>query len=77
MYKRLLKIKATELDQQIARLQTGIDMLHSTTTSAAQLKETLEKEQIVVEEKKAATEKLLEQLSVARAKAEEQVCIQM
>jgi hypothetical protein len=48
-------------------------MLHSTTISAAQLKETLQQEQVVVEEKKAATEKLLEQLSVARAKAEEQV----
>lgn len=73
MYKRLVTIKATELDQQIARLQMGIDMLHSTTTNAATLKATLEKEQIVVEEKKAATEKLLEQLGVARAKAEEQV----
>ena len=51
-------------------------MLHSTTTSAAQLKETLQKEQVVVEEKQAATEKLLEQLSVARAKAEEQVHLQ-
>ncbi len=47
-------------------------MLHSTTVAAASLKETLEQEQIVVEEKKAATEKLLEQLSVARARAEDQ-----
>ncbi|CAM9512785.1 unnamed protein product, partial [Scytosiphon promiscuus] len=71
-YKFLLDQKRTEVQRQIDRLDVGLSTLRKTAADVAELQVDLTHTMVKVEEKKAATEVLLEEMGVQRAGAEKQ-----
>ena len=71
-YQSLLAEKVEASTNAITRLDTGLTTLQKTASDVASLKEDLSVKMVQVEEKKAATEALLEQMGKERGEAEQQ-----
>ncbi|CAM9107555.1 unnamed protein product [Discosporangium mesarthrocarpum] len=71
-YKFLLDQKRSEVQRQIDRLDVGLSTLRKTAADVAELQVDLKHTMVKVEEKKAATGVLLEEMGVQRAGAEKQ-----
>ena len=71
-YKHLLGEKKRLVGEQIKRLDTGLSTLRKTAQDVAELQIDLNHTMVKVEEKKKATDNLLEQMGKQRAEAEEQ-----
>ncbi|CAN0055637.1 unnamed protein product [Heterosigma akashiwo] len=71
-YKFLLDAKRTDVQRQIDRLDVGLSTLRKTAADVAELQEDLKVTMVKVEEKKEATEELLQEMGVQRADAEVQ-----
>lgn len=69
-YKKLLSEQRVHARGQVLRLQNGLDVLRRTSVKVADLQEDLKVTLANVEEKKAASEILMEQIGVQRADAE-------
>ncbi|GBG27447.1 Dynein heavy chain 17, axonemal [Hondaea fermentalgiana] len=69
-YKKLLGEQREHAHGQVERLQNGLDVLRRTSVKVADLQEDLKVTLANVEEKKAASEILMEQIGVQRADAE-------
>ncbi|KAI8473051.1 MAG: flagellar outer dynein arm heavy chain beta [Monoraphidium minutum] len=67
LYKELLARKRRELRAAIERLQNGVEKIAQASAQVADLQAALKQEQIIVEEKKAATDELI--VSIGREKA--------
>ncbi|GBF97683.1 flagellar outer dynein arm heavy chain beta [Raphidocelis subcapitata] len=67
LYKDLLARKRRELRAAIERLQNGVEKIAQASAQVADLQAALKQEQIIVEEKKAATDELI--VSIGREKA--------
>lgn len=74
-YKMFLKSKRNEADQSINRLLKGLTTLQETTVKVEGLREDLRQKMIVVEEKKAAADILVDQVLKASAIADEEARI--
>mmetsp|Transcript_10755 Transcript_10755/g.40251 ORF Transcript_10755/g.40251 Transcript_10755/m.40251 type:complete len:4525 (-) Transcript_10755:51-13625(-) len=72
LYKSLLRANLSENEQQINRLQGGIDKLESTTSQVSELEQVLVGQQKVVAEKKKETEEMLEIVGKDKAIVEEE-----
>jgi dynein heavy chain len=72
LYKQLLSDKRWDLIEKIGRLSRGLRKLRESSTNVAQLQELLKDEQVLVEEKQAATEELVKRVTKDRAIVEEQ-----
>eukprot|EP00736_Rhodelphis_marinus_P010572 Rmarinus@m.9666 len=75
LYKKLLATKRGEIADLKERLVNGLEKLEATESQVAELQENLKQDQIVVEEKKAATDELLQQVGKEQAEAEKQQAI--
>jgi dynein heavy chain len=71
-YKGLLQKKREESSAQIDRLDVGLSTLRKTAADVAELQVDLQHTMVKVEEKKKATDALIEQMGKQRAAAEEQ-----
>jgi dynein heavy chain len=71
-YKSLLSLRRTEMFASIKRLDTGLQTLMRTNQDVEQLQEYLKEKKKEVEAKKAATDKLLEEMGKQRSEAEAQ-----
>lgn len=74
-YKSLLKSRRDEMFANIKRLETGLDTLMRTNKDVEELQEFLKEKKKEVEAKKAATDKLLEEMGKQRSEAEAQQAI--
>ena len=72
LYKRMLGERRALVGQQIERLQTGLSTLQRTSKDVKQLQDDLAVTMVKVEEKKAATDALLEQMGKQRGEAQQQ-----
>jgi dynein heavy chain, axonemal len=71
-YKFLLDQKRTEVQRQVDRLDVGLSTLRKTAADVAELQIDLKHTMVKVEEKKAATEELLAEMSVQTEDAQKQ-----
>merc|ERR1719230_1414483 len=71
-YKFLLTQKRTDVQRQIDRLDVGLSTLRKTAADVAELQVDLKHTMVKVEEKKSATDALLEEMGVQRAGAEKE-----
>lgn len=71
-FKRLLADKRHELNGQVRRLDVGLSTLQKTADQVAGLQEELKSTMVRVEERRAATEELLEEMGRQRGEAEKQ-----
>ena len=67
LYKQLLDLKRADLKAQRERLENGVEKIASASAQVADLQTNLKQEQIIVEEKKAATDVLI--ISIGQEKA--------
>lgn len=71
-FKRLLADKRRELDGQVRRLDVGLSTLQKTAEQVAGLQEELKSTMVRVDERRTATEDLLEEMGRQRGEAEKQ-----
>eukprot|EP00742_Colponemidia_sp_Colp-10_P004139 GILJ01004417.1.p1 GENE.GILJ01004417.1~~GILJ01004417.1.p1 ORF type:complete len:2854 (+),score=646.67 GILJ01004417.1:919-8562(+) len=74
-YKKLLANKRDKIQKQISRLETGLSTLQNTKNKVEELKLDLQLKLVQVQEKKVATDELIEQMGKASAVAEEEAKI--
>ena len=72
-FKTLLKQKRSGLERNIERLRQGLDILNQTQSKVENLKKDLDIKLVEVEEKKNDTEKLIAQVTVAKASADKEM----
>ncbi|KAK9843805.1 hypothetical protein WJX81_007069 [Elliptochloris bilobata] len=70
LYKSLLAQKRAELRGEKERLESGVDKIQKASAQVADLQVMLQQEQVVVEEKKAATQQLIESIGKEKAVAD-------
>jgi len=70
LYRKLLQEQRIHAHEQVERLQSGLEVLRKTSMNVKELKEDLNVTLANVEEKKVASEILMEQIGVQRADAE-------
>ncbi|EFN51784.1 hypothetical protein CHLNCDRAFT_37234 [Chlorella variabilis] len=73
LYKQLLAIKREQLKQGKDRLERGVDKITSATRAVEDLQKNLEEEQVVVDQKRAKTQELVESIGQEKAKVDEEV----
>eukprot|EP00232_Nephroselmis_pyriformis_P019075 CAMPEP_0182900652 /NCGR_PEP_ID=MMETSP0034_2-20130328/28990_1 /TAXON_ID=156128 /ORGANISM="Nephroselmis pyriformis, Strain CCMP717" /LENGTH=4527 /DNA_ID=CAMNT_0025034901 /DNA_START=131 /DNA_END=13711 /DNA_ORIENTATION=+ len=73
LYKSLLSEKRLDLKQQKERLENGLDKIAQASAQVADLQTNLQQEQIIVEEKKAATDALIVNIGQEKAVVDEAV----
>lgn len=73
LYKQLLELKRTDLRMQRERLESGVEKIAQASSQVADLQLNLKQEQIIVEEKKAATDALIVSIGQEKAVVDEAV----
>lgn len=73
LYKQLLDLKRTDLRLQRERLENGVEKIAQASSQVADLQLNLKQEQIIVEEKKAATDALIVSIGQEKAVVDEAV----
>ena len=71
-YKYIFQEKRTEIQRQIDRLDVGLSTLRKTSADVDELQIDLKHTMVTVEEKKQATDQLLQEMGVSRAAAEKE-----